>query len=56
MTDICTKNVHFNIKNKTYLRTDGVAMGSLLGPDLANILIVELKRNIILTLSNDISL
>ena len=51
---LCTKNAHFTLNNKTYLQVDGVAMGSPLGPVLANIFMVELKRNIIPTLSNDI--
>ena len=53
---LCTKNAHFTFNNKTYLQVDGVAMGSPLDPVLANIFMVELKRNIIPTLSNDISL
>ena len=51
---LCTKNAHFTLNNKTYLQVDGVAMGSPLDPVLANIFMVELKRNIITTLSNDI--
>ena len=53
---LCTGNAHFALNNKTYLQVDGVAMGSLLGPVLSNIVMVELKRNILPTLSNDISL
>ena len=53
---LCTKNAHFSLNNKTYLQLDGVAMGSPLGAVLANIFMVELKRNIIPTLSNDILL
>ena len=53
---LCTKNAHFTLNNKTYLQVDGVAMGSLLGPVLANIFMVEIERNIIPILSNDISL
>ena len=51
-----TKNAHFTINNKKYLQVDGVAMGSPPGPVLANIFMVELERNIIPTLSNDILL
>ena len=40
----------------TKLQIDGVAMGSPLGPVLANIFMVGLERNIIYTLSNDILL
>ena len=53
---LCTKNAHFTLNNKTYLQVDGVAMGSPLGPVLANIFMVGLERNIIYTLSNDILL
>ena len=51
-----TEDAHFALNNEIYLQVDGVTMGSPLGPVLANIFMVELKRNIIPTLSNDISL
>ena len=38
---LCTKNAHFTLNNKTYLQFDGVAMGSPLGPVLANIFMVK---------------
>ena len=50
---ICTKNLHFALNNKTYLQVDGVAMSS---PVLAYIFMVDLERNTISTLSNDILL
>ena len=50
-----TRNAHFTLNSKTYLQVDGVAIGSLLDPALANIFMVELEPNIISTLSNDIS-
>ena len=53
---LCNKNAHFTLNKKTYLQVDGVAMGSPLGPVLANIFTVDLERNIIPTLSNDILL
>ena len=53
---LCTKNAHFTLNNKTCLQVDGAAMGSPLGPVLANIFVEELERNIIPTLSNDIAL
>ena len=53
---LCTKNAHFTLNNKTYLQVDGVAMGSPLGPVLANMFMVELQQNMVPTLSNDISL
>ena len=53
---LCTKNAHFILNNKTHLQVDGAAMDSPLGPFLANIFMVELGRNIIPTLSNEILL
>ena len=44
------------LTKKTYLQVDDVEMDSPLGPVLANIFMVELERNIIPKLSNDISL
>ena len=52
----CTKNAHFTLNNKKYLQVDGIAIGSPIGPVLANIFMVELERNIIPILSNDLSL
>ena len=40
----CTKNVHFTFRDVLYLQTDGVAMGSLLGPILAGIFMVDLEK------------
>ena len=53
---LCTKNAHFTLNNKTYFQVDGVAMGSPLGPVLANIFMVKLERNTIPALSNDMLL
>ena len=50
---LCTKNLHFALNNKAYLQADGVAMSS---PVLAYIFMVDLERNTISTLSNDILL
>ena len=44
------------LTKKTYLQVDDVGMDSPLGPVLANIFMMELERNIIPKLSNDISL
>ena len=52
---LCTKNAHLTL-NKTYLQLNGVSMASPLDPVLANILMVELERNMVPILSNDILL
>lgn len=48
---LCTKNVHFCFDGEIYLQCDGVAMGSPLGPVLANIFMVELERTVLPKLS-----
>ena len=49
---LCTKNVHFTFNNQVYQQKDKVAMGSLLGPVLAGIFMVELETWIVLKLGN----
>ena len=44
---LCTKNVHFTFNNESYIQVDGVAMGSPVGPVLANIFMVELETSVI---------
>ena len=51
---LCTKHVHFTFNNVVYIQNDGVAMGSPLGPLLANIFMTELEETIIPTLKNDL--
>ena len=41
MLTLCTKNVHF-----TYNRNNDVAMGSPLGPTLADIFMTELEKTL----------
>ena len=53
---LCTMNVHFTFNNETYIQVDGVAMGSLSGPVLANIFMVELETSVIPNLSNKVKL
>ena len=43
----CTKSAHFTFDGNTYVQSDGVAIGSPLGPVLANIFMVELERSVI---------
>ena len=40
---LCTKHVHFTYGGKIYIQIDGVAMGSPLGPVLANIFMISLE-------------
>jgi len=44
---LCTKNVHFSYNDVIYTQTDGVAMGSPLGPVLAGIFMVDLERTLL---------
>ena len=50
LLNLCTKCVHFTFDGNIYVQNDGVAMGSPLGPVLANIFMVELERLVIPTL------
>ena len=47
-----TKGDHFTLFGESYVQTDGVAMGSPLGPVLAGIFMVELENTLVTTLSN----
>ena len=47
---LCTKNEHSAFKDVLYLQTDGVAVGSPLGPGLAGIFMVDLERSLVLLL------
>ena len=40
---LCTKNIRFSFNGDIYIQCDGIAVGSLLGPTLAGIFIVELE-------------
>ena len=44
---LCTKKVHFMFNGKTYIQTDSVAMGSPLGPVLADIFMIELEKSLV---------
>ena len=49
---LCTKDVHFLFADEIYQQTNGVAMGSPLGPILAGIFMVELETTTVPTLGN----
>ena len=49
---LCTKKVHFTFNGKTCMQTDGVAMGSLLGPVQANIFLIESEKSLSSELTN----
>ena len=48
--------MHFTFNGDTYKQVDGVAMGSPLGPVLANVFMVELEEKLIPTLRSKVSL
>ena len=48
---LCTKKVNFIFNGKINLQVDGVAMGSPLGPVLADIFMIELEKENILDLN-----
>ena len=47
LLEMCTKEMHFTFNGKTYQQTDGVCMGSPLGPVLANVFMVHLEETIV---------
>ena len=51
---ICTKNVHFSFNNDIYIQIDGVAMGSPLGPVIADIFMVELETLLVPKLNDHV--
>ena len=56
LLELCTKDMHFSFNEEIYKQINGVAMGSPLGPVLANIFMVELENNIIPSLNDKVSL
>ena len=47
LLEMCTKEMHFTFDGKVYQQTDGVCMGSPLGPVLANVFMVYLEETIV---------
>ena len=48
MLTLWTKNVYFTFNGKIYVQTTDVAMGSPLGPALADIFMTELGKTLLL--------
>ena len=53
--NLCTKEMHFSLNDRIYKQIDGVAMGSPLGPVLANVFMVELEKQVLPLLTNKVS-
>ena len=56
LLQLCTKNMHFLFNDNIYRQVDGVAMGSPLGPVLANIFMAHLESSLVPSLSEVMSL
>ena len=56
LLEICTKEMHFSFNGVIYKQTNGVAMGSPLGPVIANIFMAELESVLVPQLEDQISL
>ena len=51
---MCTKEMHFSYNGRMYQQVDGVAMGSPLGPVIANVFMAELEQTIVPNLIEDV--
>ena len=49
---LCTKHLHFRFNYEIYIQIDRVAMGSRLGPLLANIFMISLEEKLLPKASN----
>ena len=56
LLELCTKGMHFSFNNNIYKQINGVAMGSPLGPVLANIFMVNLEETLVPTLAEKMNL
>ena len=56
LLEICTMEMHFSFNGVIYRQIDGVAMGSPLGPVLANIFMVELEKTLVPQLQDQVLL
>ena len=53
---LCTENVRFIFSGEIFIQINGVAMGSPLGPILANIFMVKLEKTITPKLEKEVKL
>lgn len=56
LLELCTKQLHFSFNGEMYRQADGVAMGSPLGPVIANIFMSELENELVPQLGEKMSL
>ena len=56
LLQICTKEMHFSFNGVIYRQINGVAMGSPLGPVLANVFMVELEKTLVPQLDGSVAL
>ena len=55
LLELSTREMHFSFNNNIYKQIDGVAMGSPLGPVIANIFMVHLEEEVIPRLTGEVS-
>ena len=55
LLELCTKDLHFSFNGKMFRQIDGVAMGSPLGPVIANIFMSELEGELVPQLNDKMS-
>ena len=56
LLELCTKEMHFSFDDKIFRQINGVAMGSPLGPVIANIFMVELEERLMPTMGDMVDL
>ena len=56
LLQLCTKEMHFSFNDVIYKQVDGVAMGSPLGPVIANVFMVALENDLVPKISEKIGL
>lgn len=56
LLETCTKEMHFSFNGVIYRQVNGVAMGSPLGPVIANVFMVELEKTLVPQLEDSVSL